>query len=191
VLGQTFWRIAKSFFIAVQWLDRKDGVTMPTRPATETVLLLAMLDDAFNGKGWHGPNLRGILRGVSPADATRRPPNEKHSIADLAVHCAYWKYAARRRLRGDQRGSFPLKGSNWFDLPAKLDAATWKSYLKLLDDQHGQLRAAIEAFPVSQLHLIPAGSKGSNQRLIYGIAAHDVYHAGQIRLIKAMLGRKS
>ncbi|MBK8267294.1 MAG: hypothetical protein IPK83_02925, partial [Planctomycetes bacterium] len=70
---------------------------MAGRTASEIQLLLALLDDAFNGKAWHGPNLRGILRGVSPADTTRRPLNEKHSIADLAVHCAYWKYAARRR----------------------------------------------------------------------------------------------
>lgn len=163
---------------------------MAGRTASEIQLLLALLDDAFNGKAWHGPNLRGILRGVSPADTTRRPLNEKHSIADLAVHCAYWKYAARRRLRGDQRGSFPLKGSNWFELPTKLDMTTWKSYLKLLDDEHAQLRAAIEAFPPAQLPLKPNGSKVSNQKLICGIAAHDVYHAGQIRLIKAMLGRK-
>lgn len=163
---------------------------MAGRTASEIQLLLALLDDAFNGKAWHGPNLRGILRGVSPRDAIRRPSNVKHSIADLSVHCAYWKYAARRRLRGDQRGSFPLKGSNWFELPTKLDMTTWKSYLKLLDIEHDQLRAAIAAFPVSQIAQTPAGSKVSNQKLIYGIAAHDIYHAGQIRLIKAMLGRQ-
>lgn len=162
---------------------------MARKANSEIELLLAMLDDAFDGKAWHGPNLRGILRGVSPGDACRRPPGVKHSIADLAVHSAYWKYAARRRLRGDPRGSFPFKGSNWFSLPAALSAAEWKQYLKLLDHEHVRLREAVAQFSPALLDAKPDGSKVSNRKLIYGIASHDVYHAGQIRLLKAMLGR--
>ena len=79
-------------------------------------LFLRMLDDAYQRKAWHGPNLRGSLRGVTADQALWRPAPGRHSIGELAVHCAYWKYAVRRRLTGLKRGTFPRKGSNW--LPA-------------------------------------------------------------------------
>jgi len=55
-----------------------------------------MLDDCYQRKAWHGPNLRGSLRGVTDADALWRPAKGRHNIAELAIHCAYWKYTVRR-----------------------------------------------------------------------------------------------
>ncbi|HWL92580.1 MAG TPA: DinB family protein [Phycisphaerae bacterium] len=162
---------------------------MPNSANAEINLLLAMLADAYDGKAWHGPNLRGTLRGVSVSDAIWRPPGAAHSMGEIAVHCAYWKYAARRRLRGDKRGSFPLKGSNWFALGDAVTEAEWKAYLRLLDQEHLALRDAIATLPPRMLTVVPAGSRVTNMKLIYGIAAHDVYHAGQLRLLKAMRGR--
>lgn len=92
----------------------------------------------------------------------------------------------RRRLRGEKRGSFPLKGSNWFTLPARLDDAAWRDYVRLLDEQHKALRETVAKFPASKLSTVPAGCKVSNLKIIYGIAAHDVYHAGQVRLLKSL-----
>lgn len=157
-----------------------------TKSAGEIELLLAMLDDAFDKPAWHGPNLRGTLRRLSVAEAMWRPQPKRHCIAEIVVHCAYWKYAARRRLRGDKRGSFPLKGSNWFALPTKLTDDQLKEYVRILDAEHAALRQTVVELPPSQLLVVPQGAKVTNQKLIYGIAAHDVYHAGQIRLLKAM-----
>ncbi len=159
-----------------------------TNSAAEIGLLLAMLDDAFDGKAWHGPNLRGTLRRLSAGQALWRPGKGRHCIAEIAVHCAYWKYASRRRLRGDARGGFFLKGSNWFPAPAALDEAEWKRWVAALDAEHAALREAVAAFPPRQLAVVPPGSKVNNRKLIYGIASHDVYHAGQIRLIKSLMG---
>src|SRR6516165_3268669 len=86
-------------------------------------LLLRNLDQAYDQKAWHGPNLRGAIRRVDAAEASWHFHPKRHSIADIVVHCAYWKYAVRRRLRGGKRGSFALKGSNWFSLPAQLSEA--------------------------------------------------------------------
>src|SRR5436309_5751897 len=90
------------------------------RASPEIALLLHLLDEAYGKKAWHGPNLRGALRRLAAAEASWRPQAKRRSIADIVVHAAYWKYAVRRRLRGDKRGSFPLKGSNWFGLPNPL-----------------------------------------------------------------------
>ncbi|MFQ5424683.1 MAG: DinB family protein [Phycisphaerae bacterium] len=155
-----------------------------TRSNAESVLLLRILDEAYDKPAWHGPNLRGALRRVPVEQAVWRPRSGRHAIAEITVHAAYWKYAVRRRLRGDQRGSFPLKGSNWFPVPADLTRSTWRGYVDLLDAEHAALRAAIAALPRARLHKTSAGSKVSNATLIRGIALHDVYHAGQVRLLK-------
>lgn len=149
-------------------------------------LLVTLLDEAYDRPAWHGPNLRGSLRGVPAKQAVWRPGAKRHNIAEIVVHCAYWKYAVRRRLRGEKRGAFPLKGSNWFDLPKRLDDPTWRGCLRLLDEQHKALREAVTVLPPSRLPTVPAGCKVSNLKVLSGIAAHDVYHAGQVRLLKSL-----
>ena len=92
--------------------------TKPDMPADPRVaVLLRLLDEGFDAKAWHGPNLRGPLRRLDAATAAFRPAPGRHTIWEHAVHAAYWKYAVRRRITGDDRGSFPLKGSNWFVRP--------------------------------------------------------------------------
>jgi uncharacterized damage-inducible protein DinB len=149
----------------------------------ETGLLLHLLDEAFDRKAWHGPNLFGSVRRLSHEEAARRPAPGRHSVQELAVHCAYWKYAVRRKLTGEGRGSFPLKGSNWFAREGRAALAAWPADRKLLLDEHRKLRAAVEAFPASKLSARAPGVSNTFRRLIAGAAAHDVYHAGQIRLI--------
>ncbi len=145
-----------------------------------TDVLLANLDAAYDKKGWHGPTMRGALRQLTAEEALWRPAGERHNIWELVLHCAYWKYAVWRRLTGEKRGSFPLKGSNFFPSPVRPDADEWREAVRLLDEQHTRLRQAIES--------LPKASFGDRKRvrMIYGIAAHDLYHAGQIRLIKRL-----
>jgi len=114
-------------------------------------MLLELLDEAFDKTSWHGPNLRGSIRGVTARQAAWRPAPGRHNIWELTLHAAYWKYTVRRRLTGEKRGFFVLPGSNFFARPtdgAETDSA-WKA----------------------------------------GIAAHDLYHAGQIRLLRRLCPR--
>lgn len=160
----------------------------PKRPADDPsiAILLQLLDQAYDRKSWHGPNLKGSLRRVVAAEAVWRVLPGRRSIAEIAVHCAYWKYAAWRRLRGEKRGSFPLKGSNWFAINDPLDEKAWKEYLKLLESCHLRLRAAVAEFSPMQLNIVPLTARTTNLALIEGIAAHDIYHAGQIQLLKRL-----
>jgi uncharacterized damage-inducible protein DinB len=148
-----------------------------------TAILLHLLDEAFDRKAWHGPNLFGSVRRLSPEEAAWRPSPERHSVQELALHCAYWKYAVRRKLTGEKRGSFSLKGSNFFPREGAAALAAWAPDRKLLLDEHRKLRAVIEAFPPSKLNERAPGVRHTFRRLIAGAAAHDVYHTGQIRLL--------
>lgn len=158
-------------------------------PAKEIQLLLTVLDQAFDKKSWHGTNLRGALRGITSAEASWRPSPERHNIWELAMHAAYWKYVVRRRLLGEPRGSFPVEGSDWFPRPGGMSAADWKKEVLLLVEIHSSLRAAVAALRPADLDLTPAQSKVSNLDLITGVAAHDLYHAGQIQLLKRLGAR--
>jgi hypothetical protein len=149
-------------------------------------LLVCQLDQAYDQKSWHGPNLRGSLRGLELAVAAYRPAPERHCIWEQVVHAAYWKYVVRRRLLREKRGSFPLKGSNWFARPVTLSAAAWQEDVALLEQTHRSLRAAIAALSPAALEQTPAGSTVSNFQLVSGIIAHDLYHAGQIQLLKRL-----
>jgi uncharacterized damage-inducible protein DinB len=144
-------------------------------------LILALLEEGYARKTWHGPNLRQSLKGVSAKQAAWRPARGRHNIWELALHSAYWKYALRRRIEGGKRGSFALKGSNFFARPEKGKAteAAWRADLALLEREHHALEAAIRRVlktPRAK-KLLPA---------LYGVAFHDIYHAGQIRLLRRL-----
>jgi hypothetical protein len=157
--------------------------------APQISLLLRIIDEAYEKKAWHGPNLRGSVRGLEAQRAAWRPGANRHNIWEIVVHAAYWKYAVRRRILGERRGSFPLKGSNWIVRPTSLTEGAWRDDIILLEDIHRKMRAVVAAFSVKDLQKIPRGSKVSNAAIIYGIALHDVYHAGQIQLLKRLAAR--
>jgi hypothetical protein len=146
-------------------------------------LVLTLLDEAYERHTWHGPNLKQALRGVTAKQAAWRPGIGRHNIWEETLHAAYWKYAVRRRMEGGKRGSFALKGSNFFPRPekGKLTEAAWRGDKALLEREHRALRATVvKVLPT------PRGAKLLHQ--LYGIAFHDVYHAGQIRLLRRLMG---
>jgi uncharacterized damage-inducible protein DinB len=155
--------------------------------------LLAILARAYDHRSWHGTNLRGSIRGVDPALAALRPARGRHNIWELVVHAAYWKYAVWRRLTGEKRGSFPLEGSNWFPRPAPggADEKAWRRDVALLGRMHAQLLEAVSALSDRDLARVPRGSMVSHFELVAGVAAHDVYHAGQIQILKRLATEES
>ena len=148
--------------------------------------LVAILDAAYDRRSWHGTNLKGSIRGLSAEDVSWRPSRGRHNIWEIVVHAAYWKYAAQRRLTGAARGSFPLKGSNWFARGEAIDQRLWRADVALLEAMHRSLRAAVAGLTHATLGRRPRGSTVSTFALVSGVAAHDLYHAGQIQLLKRL-----
>lgn len=155
--------------------------------ASELSLLLTQLDHAYDHGTWHGPNLKGSLRGVSSDEAAWRPAPDRHNIWEETVHAAYWKYVVRRRILDEKRGSFDLAGSDWFPCPEPLDAKEWKSARALLQDHHERLRETVAGLSAKDLERPASGSADTLRDMIFGVAFHDVYHAGQIRLLRRMM----
>jgi DinB superfamily len=149
-------------------------------------LLIDLLDEAFDARSWHGTNLRGSLRRLEPRQIVWRASRHRHNVWELVVHAAYWKYAVRRRLAGEPRGSFALEGSNWFERTGAFDRRAWTRDVALLVDEHRRLRAAVAQVSPSALDTRLPKSPFTIAALIRGAAAHDLYHAGQIQLLKRL-----
>ena len=150
---------------------------MDTRSA-----ILRLLEEAFEKKAWHGPNLWQSLKGVTAEQAAWRPAPASHNIWEETLHAAYWKYVVRRKIEGGKRGGFVLAGSNFFPRPeaGKLTEAAWKADKDILRSEHAALRAAI-ALTLRK----PLTPKLAHT--LWGVAFHDIYHAGQIRLLRRLM----
>ena len=122
-----------------------------------------------------------------PRSRPGRPYPNRHSIWVLSLHVAYWNYAVRRRITGEERGGFPRTPSNFPTVPPEPTKAAWKEDRRLVKEQHDLLVEAIKDFDPSRLDEY-AGSetRTSYADLITGIVLHDTYHAGQIQMLKRL-----
>src|SRR5687767_22559 len=121
-----------------------DPVMMP-EPADK--LTQSLFDGGVRAKSGHRGELFDV--GVGSAHVAGRPAKGRQNIWELTLHAAYWKYTVWLRLTGQKRGSFPLKGSDFFPSPAKPTDAEWRDAIAVLDSVHRQLRDAIAALPPS------------------------------------------
>jgi uncharacterized damage-inducible protein DinB len=135
---------------------------------------------AYAGGAWHGPALRQLLRGVSAKQAAARPLRGAHTIWELVLHITAWKKAVRRRLMGTALQLSPRQ--NW--PPAGQTDAVWRQTLKEMEQAQRALEQAVSRLPESRLKQIVPGKKSSVYFMLHGLVQHDLYHAGQIALLK-------
>lgn len=155
-------------------------------PHAVVALLAHQLNLAFDSRSWHGPNLMGSLRGVTPAQAVWRPQPARHNIAELAVHAAYWKYRICRLIATVEVPDFDLAGSNFFDRSGPITKAAWTADMDLLRRWHATLHTLTLATSPRRLNEPVGSGEFTVSEVISGAAAHDLYHAGQIRLLRRM-----
>jgi uncharacterized damage-inducible protein DinB len=150
--------------------------------------VLHLLDPPAGTKLWYGgASVLGALRGVGPEEAAWKPGPERHSIWELALHAAYWKYAVRRRLdESVPRGSFPRSPANWPYMPDLRDERAWKEDRALLRHEHEALVAVARSLPPGRLDRRDGKGEYRALDLLFGVATHDVYHTGQIQLTKRL-----
>ncbi len=139
---------------------------------------------AFAGDAWHGDSLVEILKGVTAARAAARPIQNAHSIWELVLHIAAWDGAVRRRMTG-----VAVKLSGKKNFPPVLDTseAAWAKTLEHVRRVHDELVDAVERFPEKSLYQQVPGKKGvpyTFYYMLHGVVQHELYHAGQIALLK-------
>ena len=151
-------------------------------PSRETII--AELDEVYHGPAWHGPSLRESLDGVNASIATFKVAPNRNSIWELVQHLAHGRHLLIERLT---QTTFDYPGAvrePWWPIAnPDVSEASWRQELHLLDDYHRRLVDAVRSATDAQLARRPnAGDQTLAQQLL-GMAIHDAYHAGQIRLI--------
>ena len=140
--------------------------------------LVSLLKQTFEKGAWHGPSVLESLEGVHEAQALKRLGNT-HSIVELVAHMAAWKTYTAKKLNGDDA----YKVTDEMNFPA---LGSLQEAMKRLQESHAALISAVETFPAHKLSEPFAGSTTpyTYYSLLHGIIHHDLYHAGQIMLIK-------
>lgn len=146
------------------------------------------IDSVYFGPAWHGPSVRVALRGLTPDEALWAPGSGRNSVWELVLHLAYTKHRVAARV-DPAIGRFGRKMvQTWFPaLPATTDAEALAADLRLLDECHARLVAALEG--ASDARLASRRRPGFAFTLaeeVLGVAHHDAYHGGQIRLVRRM-----
>ena len=139
------------------------------------------LKRAYEGEAWHGPSLLELLADVTAEKAAQKPLARAHSIWEIVLHVAAWEEAVRRRLTGEV-----VVLSNEEDWPSVSDtsATAWKKALAALETTNKQLRETILQLNEARLNDMVPGKNYSVHYMLHGVIQHDLYHAGQIALLK-------
>jgi uncharacterized damage-inducible protein DinB len=143
------------------------------------------LEKAFEGEAWHGPSVLEALEGVSVEQAAAHPIAGAHSIWELVLHLCGTYTLVLRRLAGDGR---QLAESEDWSSVAEFNAENWSASIHLLKQLNDNLRHAVKSFPIERLDqpLVPEAPYTAYTQFI-GVTQHNLYHAGQIALLKKAL----
>jgi uncharacterized damage-inducible protein DinB len=153
---------------------------------TEVERILDQLKRAYEGKAWHGPSVGEALGGITAEQAHARPLRNAHSIWELVRHIAVWEDAGRRRLQGDRAQIEISSPQDW--PPADYTSQTaWEQAKASLDRGHQALVEAIEGLPESRLDEPILEGMSTVYVTLHGVIQHDLYHAGQISMLKKAL----
>lgn len=154
----------------------------------EVKKIRSKLEEIYFGPAWHGPAIKELLKGVTAKKALVKPVKGVHSIWELVLHLTTWTEVTVKRVRGEKVSQI----SSEKDWPAYADGTEkgWKKTLQTLDLQQKKLLQYLAKTKDSRL---PEKVKKSGSRLdtlLYGTINHEMYHAGQIGVLKKLIENK-
>jgi uncharacterized damage-inducible protein DinB len=156
------------------------------RVESEAALIADQLRRAFDGSAWHGPALLELLADVDAVTAAARPLPKVHSIWELVLHIAAWDGAVHRRLAGEK---LQLTGAQNFPTVPRPTEALWRKAVAEVVRRHAALVKTVESLPESRLRDRVPGKRYDFYHMLHGVAQHELYHAGQIAILKKAQAR--
>jgi len=148
--------------------------------------ILDLVDRAYRAHAWHGPSMLEAVDGVGAGLAAKKVRRGSHSIWELVEHVASWNEIVAMRLEG----GLPQVTPEWnFPPVTKTTPNAWKATKRRLARSQTRFRKAVAAFPVKKLGRRRPRVDQTWSVLIHGQIQHMLYHAGQITLLRRLLGR--
>jgi uncharacterized damage-inducible protein DinB len=148
---------------------------------SEIKRIVDQMDRAMNGEAWHGPHLEELLQDVSAQQAAAHPVARAHSIWELVNHIGAWNAILAQRAAGKAVTVTPEQ--DWPPV-TNTSAQSWKRALDQMRASRAQLRGAVEKLTDAQLDDLAPEKDHSLYVMLHGGVQHDLYHAGQIAVLK-------
>jgi uncharacterized damage-inducible protein DinB len=155
-------------------------------PDVEAKRIARTLHETYSGAAWHGPSVHETLRGLTPGQAFSRPIQGAHSTWEIVLHMTRWRLFVWNKVAGERSFEITSPEQDWPRVENDSPVA-WEAALQELENTQQQLLEALETFPDSRLSETVPGREYSYYKLLHGIIGHDLYHAGQITLLKKMV----
>jgi uncharacterized damage-inducible protein DinB len=150
---------------------------------SEVHRIAKQLQRTFQGRAFHGPAVEEALDGVNAKMAAARVRGSTHSIWQIVKHMTFWQDTARDWLKGSTRR--PAPGEDWSQITDKSEAA-WQQARKDLRRAYDQLRDEVLLLDEKHLEEPIFEAMSKVEVVLHGIIQHNIYHAGQISLLKKM-----
>jgi uncharacterized damage-inducible protein DinB len=148
----------------------------------ETARIQDQLQRAFDGSAWSGPSFWQLLKDVFVDKAAAKPLPQMHSIWEIVGHVVAWQKIVVRRLAGEKIIEV-AECENWPPV-LQASAAAWKRALEELEESHRHLWEAVGRLQDARLEDPVPGQDYSVYVMLHGVVQHNLYHAGQIALLK-------
>lgn len=150
---------------------------------SEVKRIRVMLRHTYRGPAWHGPAIRELLQGVDAETAAAHPIAGVHSIWELVLHMGYWRRTVAAALGGATIEPEPPIEDN-FPAVEEVSEAAWERAREALAESQKALVSGLKAFDETRLDEHVGGREYTFYFLLHGIIQHDLYHGGQIGLLK-------
>ena len=147
----------------------------------EAEFLAEQIRVTFEGDSWHGPSVAKVLEGVDYNQARAKPLPDRHSIWELVEHINTWMNAANWAVE-NRRIYDPKNIVDW--PPVGRTVEEWGQSTARLGLTVTRLIHSLTGWRDEDLDEIIDGGKYSYRFLLHGVVQHNVYHAGQISILK-------
>lgn len=137
---------------------------------------------SFYEGAWHGPALLETLEGVTAKQAFLHPIPNAHSICELVLHATTWIKAVERAI-SEMSYTRVENDANWPGISQKTEA-DWEKAVDSLKKAHKKLEKLVSTLKDAALEKVPANTSSTVYRLLHGVIQHNIYHAGQIAILK-------
>lgn len=152
---------------------------------SEVKFLRDQIETTFKGDSWHGPNLMKTLKGIDHKQAKKRIIDDRHTIWELTDHTSFWMEEVCKsikdhaQMKPDMENNWPKMGSSEED---------WQRSVKRLETSVNMVLEALLDWKEEDLHTLVPGETYTFKQMLHGVVHHNLYHAGQINLLKRKTG---
>ncbi|HWB63292.1 MAG TPA: DinB family protein [Chitinophagales bacterium] len=151
---------------------------------TEISRIAKTLEYNWDGPMWHGTNLKEVLSGITAELAFRKPGAGSHNIYELVAHLICWRRFVLEQLKGNAGYTVEINSATDWPGSYATNEESWQQLLDELEETQTELLALISGFKEEMLDEMVPGRKFSWYVLLHGVISHDIYHSGQISILK-------